>query len=318
MNHQKTASQQRSLHVGCLAVRTSRLLAGAVGIVLIVAALMKATDMALFVRQIRDYGIITHPLILMLGAWGLILIECVFGTALLLFYRPKIIIPITASLILIFIGVNIWAWITGVTEDCGCFGTWIMRTPGEALIEDLVLLAALFFTWFGIRNSRVPVSRTKIWIVSGVCLVGLVLPVVISGVPSSWITAPQVYAIEAEFKRLQIQGLEDIDLKNGEYLIVLMLTDCIHCQEIVFDLNELGEQTDLFKIIALSPNDEKQRETFIQTFNPSYPIGHVDPRSFLQLLGDSDVPRIMRIRDGRVLHIWDEVMPDGDFLRQIL
>jgi hypothetical protein len=318
MNLQKTASQQGSLRGGWLSVRTSRLLAGAVGIVLIVAALMKATDMALFVRQIKDYGIITHPLFLMLGAWGLILIECIFGTALLIFYRPRITIPISASLFLIFIGVNIWAWMTGVTEDCGCFGTWIMRTPGEALIEDLVLLAALFLTGLGIRRSRIPVSRAKLGIVSGMCLVGLVLPIVISGVPSSWVMAPHMYAIEAELKQLRVQGLEDIDLKNGEYLIVLMLTDCIHCQEIVLDLNELGEQTDLFKIIALSPNDKKQREIFIQTFNPSYPIGQIDPRAFLQLLGDSDVPRIMLIKNGRLLYIWDEEMPNRYFLRQIL
>ena len=41
-----------------------RLIAGAVGVVLLSAAFMKMMDMALFIRQIRDYGIISNYLLL--------------------------------------------------------------------------------------------------------------------------------------------------------------------------------------------------------------------------------------------------------------
>ena len=49
-----------------------RLLAGAVGVILLTAGVLKATDMELFIGQIRDYGIISQSIVLTLSAWGLI------------------------------------------------------------------------------------------------------------------------------------------------------------------------------------------------------------------------------------------------------
>lgn len=41
-----------------------RLLAGAVGLILLTAGLLKTAEMELFIRQIRDYGIISQPIFL--------------------------------------------------------------------------------------------------------------------------------------------------------------------------------------------------------------------------------------------------------------
>ncbi|MBC8461613.1 MAG: hypothetical protein H8D67_26860, partial [Deltaproteobacteria bacterium] len=102
---------------------------------------MKATDMGLFIGQVRDYGIISQPIVLTLSAWGLIGIECALGVGLLVFYRPRLMLLLTAMLLLIFVGATSWAWLTGATEDCGCFGHWLKRTPGEAVLGNLILLA---------------------------------------------------------------------------------------------------------------------------------------------------------------------------------
>ena len=59
----------------------------AVGLILLGAAFMKATDMQLFIRQIRDYGIITHYVLVAVGAWGLIMVECALGVGLLVTTR---------------------------------------------------------------------------------------------------------------------------------------------------------------------------------------------------------------------------------------
>ncbi len=157
---------------------TPRLLSGAVGLILLAAGLVKAMDMELFIRQIMDYGIVSERLLLILSAWGLIALECALGVALLVFYRPRLMLSLTAALLLIFAGATGWAWLTGVTEDCGCYGAWLKQTPGQALVGDLVLLAATAIAWAGCRHVQAPQTRTKAWAVTIACLSGLALPVV--------------------------------------------------------------------------------------------------------------------------------------------
>ena len=317
MVQETTTLEDRSFWSRGWGLGIARLLAGAVGLVLIIAALLKAPEMDLFVRQIKAYGIISHPFLLLLGAWLLILTEITLGTALLISYRLTIIIPIVTFLFLVFLGANIWAWFTNITEDCGCFGTWLVRTPGEALIEDIILVIALFPAWLGLRYSNADKSRIKKGSVIVACLVGMIIPITFSGLPSSWVSTPQIKTLEAEIKNLEVQGLKGIDLEEGDYLIALMLTDCDHCQEAVPELNELSEQAGLPRIIALSPNNGEQRKAFIEIFGASYPVGQVDLRIFLRLLGDQDVPRYLLIQDGRLLHIWDELIPNTDDIMQI-
>jgi hypothetical protein len=299
-------------------LKIAQISAGVVGLVLITAALIKATDMTLFLAQIKGYRIIAHPGLLISSAWALILAEMVLGTALLVSYRMKVIIPIVASLFFIFIGANVWAWMMRVTEDCGCFGTWLVRTPGEAVIEDIVLLIALIPAWLGHRHSHAMISPKKIGIVAAGCLLGLLMPVFVSGLPVTWITAPQMNTIEIEIENLQIQGIDDLDLKQGDFIIALMLTDCDHCQDAVPTLSRLVKQSGLPRVIALTPNDEEQRKIFIELFGPSFPIGQIDLHAFLRLLGDGDVPRFILIRDGRLLHQWNDGAPDADLVLQAL
>ena len=63
MPNEKAASLHRSI-VGIISV--------AVGLILVIAAAMKATDMELFARQIMAYGLVTHPLVVTIGAWAMI------------------------------------------------------------------------------------------------------------------------------------------------------------------------------------------------------------------------------------------------------
>ena len=71
--------------------KVPRLIAGVVGVILLAAAVLKSIDMQLFIRQIEDYGIITHPYyLLVVSAWFLIALEFTLGIGLVVFYRPNI------------------------------------------------------------------------------------------------------------------------------------------------------------------------------------------------------------------------------------
>ncbi len=295
-------------------IRTARVLAGAVGLVLVVAALLKLPDMELFVRQIKEYGIFSDRFVLIFTAWGFVVVELVLGVGLIVVYRPKILFPMTTLLWMIFLGATGWAWITGTAENCGCFGAWLERTPEEAFVEDLILLAATVLAWACLRCSQVPQTRVKTWAVSSACLIGLVLPAAF-GFPISGIRQPQLEAVETKIGQFPIQGLEHVDLNNGAYLIVVMATDCLHCQEALPAIDMLAETVDLPSVIGLCANNEDARATFVEAFEPVFPIGQVDQDIFWRLLADGDMPRVMLVRDGRVKRVWDNTVPGEEMVR---
>ncbi|MDY7033383.1 MAG: hypothetical protein SVY10_15945 [Thermodesulfobacteriota bacterium] len=297
-----------------------RLITVALGLVLLMAGLSKATDMSLFIQQIKDYNILSGYLFLTLAAWGLIAAEFVLGTALLVLYRPRLTLSMTSLLLLTFLGATLWAWINGATQECGCFGAWVKRTPLEAVFEDIILLVFTFLAWAGYGRRRVRPSRAKAWAVVGSCLIGLMLPMVFGFSPSR-INLPQSQAIRLELGDLQVEGLEHlgvIDFNQGAYLIILMDTDCSHCKDSVPLLNELAETSSLPPVIALTINDEQKRMTFIEDFQPVFPLGQIDENSYWRLLAAGDIPRMILVQDGWVKQVWDKVIPDINVVEESL
>ena len=301
--------RERWLTAGAWRLWVPRLLAGAVGLILLIAGLVKAMDVELFIRQMRDYGIISHYVLLALSAWGLIALECALGIGLLLFYRPKTTLPLTSLLWLTFLGATSWAWITGATESCGCFGAWVESSPGQAVLENLILLVATLFAWVWHKESHRPQSRTKAWCVAIAFLIGVTLPIAF-GFPISRISQSPWETIEIELSKLQIEGVDKVDLSRGTHLIIIMDTDCEHCKEALPELDALAEAPDLPPVIALSRNDESARRRFIEEFQPAFPLGQIEENVFWRLLGLGDVPRTILLKDMRVQSVWDHHVPD--------
>lgn len=292
-----------------------RILSGVVGLILLISGLIKAGDMELFIRQIRDYGIISHHLLLILTAWCLIIAECTIGTALLIFFRPRITIPITSFLLAIFIGVTGYAWVSGVTEDCGCFGAWVKRSPEGAMIEDLLMLAALIPPWIWAKDPDKVANRLKSIILIIVCVAATILPIAF-GLPISRISGLEPGGTYLDEDLLNNLSLEQVELKRGRHLIVIMSTDCEHCRESVGDLNRITNEEDLPDLIALTPNEPEQIAEFTELFEPEFPMFGITEDNFWELLGDGDVPRIMLVNDRRVLNIWDVTVPDIEEIRE--
>ena len=76
-------------------------------------------------------------------------------------------------LFLIFLAVLGWAWHTGATADCGCFGAWVKRTPQQALLEDLFMLAGLTAAWVLNRREAIGHSSLKLAAVVMATILGL-------------------------------------------------------------------------------------------------------------------------------------------------
>ena len=288
-----------------------RVLAGFVGLVFLVAALLKCADMELFVRQIKAYGIVSQRPLLIVLAWGIVVIECVLAVALIVAYRLNIVFSITTLLLFLFLGVTVWAWASGATQSCGCFGAWLERTPGQAALEDVVLLIFTGLAWAGFRRLKPSQARWKTGAVWSACIIGLALPVLF-GFPFSGIKKSHSQATEIPLGHFTIEGLNDIALNEGAYLFVVMDTGCDHCQETIPELNILAETPGLPPVVALCVNGESDRLEFADEFQPAFPLGQIEEDVFWRLLGDGDMPRTILTHRGTVKQIWDLNPPSVD------
>lgn len=294
-----------------------RLLAGCVGMILLAASLMKATDMALFIRQLKGYGIISQPFLLTMGAWGLIALQTALGAGLILFYKPRIILPVTTGLWLILLGGTIYAWLTGVTGDCGCYGAWMKHSPKFATMENLVLLAATLSAWRTAPRSVMSEKRAKDWALAVALVTGIILPLTFGFNPSA-ISHLQEGSTGRELGRVEVQGVENVDLSRGPHLIVLMGTDCSHCREALPQLDELAEEKALPSLIALCPDDEMKCSRFIEACDPLFPIGRIREGDFWRLVGQADIPILLLLRGGRVQKTWVHKLPEAEEIRAAL
>jgi hypothetical protein len=118
--------------------------------------------------------------------------------------------------------------------------------------------------------------------------------------------------------KLEIRGLDNIDIGSGERLLVVLGTDCIHCQDAVFDLNILVDIENMPRIIALCTNEDEQIMSFKEEFQPIFPIGKISEEDFWDLIGTGNIPSFILVKDKLVKQVWYETAPSADEIRTSL
>lgn len=284
-----------------------------VGLVLLVSGLQKAFGVDLFIRQIRDYDIISNPLLIIMGAWALITLECALGAALTVNFQPKIAVPLGGALFLIFVAATGWAWYTGATDDCGCFGSWVERTPQEAMLEDLVILCFVVIAWKWNRSFKKWPHFLKEFFVAIAFFAGLSLPI-IAGPVIDRITSALTGPAKEGFEPFVLDFPEK-DLSSGKHIIIIMATDCPHCKEEMENLDKIAEDSELPDVISFVMNNKEQRDDFIFEFEPAFEIYQIKDDDYWRLLGDGEIPRIILVNEGLIVKKWDLVTPDLDVLK---
>ena len=130
------------------------------GLVLLVAAGAKIVEPGAFAEQIRleqlDFLFSVRTVTLIALA-----LEVGLGTVLILGLRRLwVLFPTTllVSFFLFLTGRNYWLVLNGLRDEdaaCGCFGSLIQRTPGEAFWQDLfLLLVPLSLAYLGRQVSH--------------------------------------------------------------------------------------------------------------------------------------------------------------------
>jgi len=296
-----------------------RWVSGAMGLVILFAGLLKAADIELFMAQIKAYGIVTDPLLLLISAWGLVALQCTVGSALLVDYRPDLTLPAAMAMWFLFLLGTGWASWTGATDECGCFGALLERSPQYAFVENVVFLALTLFAWSKAGSNKGLTRPFQRYTVVLALIGGVFLPLAF-GVPiSATINPGKDRPYLKTLEDLEIAGADAPKLVKGAHILFLLSTDCMHCLETLPFLDALAEEESLPLITGLCPNSEEERRSFTEQFQPAFPLGGISRENFWALLSMGELPRVMLIREGSLIKVWDNgVVPEADEIAALL
>ncbi len=299
-----------------------RVLAVLLGIVWLSAGVIKALEPFDFVRQIASFHLVPGGALQTALAWSLLVTECALGGALVVGYHLRWALVAASALTGVFMGALGWVLMAGIpVEDCGCFGSQFKRSPKEAFLEDglmlTVTLIAVRLVWrsggtpTGTRGGqacgpdrREPAASWRSGVVLFCAAFGFLTPLIF-GFPlggSDWST-------------IRPSGVK-VNLATGAHLVALLDTECSHCQESVPQLNAYVGANDLPPFVALCANEAWRRQFFIQRFGAKFELGEIGKADFKRLLADGDTPRVVLLRNGHVVAVWDGHPPTVDEVRR--
>ncbi len=280
----------------------------ALGLVLLVAGLLKGADPVEFIRQIAAYEIVSGPLATAL-AYLLIPAEVALGVALIVGFRARLSAAAGSLLMLGFMAATAYAWSRGKGEGCGCFGSLVSRTPGEVLLEDTGFLALGVMAFFLARKEgRDPLGR-------GIAVAGsLIGAVVLSFTAYALPLDPLVTDLRIG-RSVEALPLRDspVDLATGDHLVALLDLDSPDAGAVVERLNRCAAVPGAPAVIAFYGGEVDEKVVFCFNYGPDFEVVpgiRADLKRLYRTL-----PRFFRVRGGKVVRIWDEGPPGAEELR---
>ena len=293
----------------------------AMGLVFLVAGAAKSWDPVLFYWEAVSYyellgfsfenwARFARPT-LVLGPF-----EFAVGLALIVNWRPSVSIPVGLGLMLLFVGLTSYAWQQDANVDCGCFGALVDRTPGEALLEDLVMVAALLFAWkWGGRRGLLTNSTRWVGLAAAAALV-------VAGVrfyPESSRVENSDLAQGVRLTGLGVRGT-DLDLSDGDYLLELFSPRCSRCKKAVPKLNSWVDTPGLPPVVALHTYtpESPELQAFRVAMRPRFEIASISSSDWKRLTWRHGFPRLAFVRDGVVQRVWEHFeMPTVKQLKRV-
>jgi uncharacterized membrane protein YphA (DoxX/SURF4 family) len=287
----------------------------ALGLVFLAAAAAKGADLAAFEEQVVSYGIV-GGILAKAVAWSLVPLEALLGAALLVGYRRRLAAAAIGLLLVFFIGVSAWAWATGKTGGCGCFGSLESRTPQQVIEEDLGLLALAVVALFplfpaasrpaGSPGTTGALNLARKLVVVSFCLGAVAYQFAAPGLPiDNYVTALRPGREVADLGL--ILGPEHPEGWNGSKLVALIDMKSDSAGATVAALNDLGGKPGVPPIVAFAAGNEADRGEFFWKYGPRFQLEESTADALRPLY--RKLPRFFLVHDGRVKRTWNESFP---------
>lgn len=275
--------------------RLGRAAALALGVWFLVTGVAKTLDPVGFAAVIEDYGIVTGAAATRLLAWGIITGEIAVGSCLLLAVARRAALGAATGMLVVFTLATARAWASGQLHDCGCFGPLLERTPGQTLVQDLILIAIAALAFLG---RPAPAEQGGGW------RPALALAVALGGVLAPPVVARFAPPLE-QGETLESLGLDTHLPWNPPARSVFAFLDPLRTGAETRALDALAGSG--LPAVALCTVGTEAIEAFRWAAGPSFEIVSV-PRKLYRRLSD-DRPGAFLVVDGRVADVWRGRLP---------
>lgn len=280
----------------------ARMLQIAVGLVFIIASMLKAFDPPGFAEQIASYKIIPavigSPL-----AWFFICIEFTLAIALILNLRPKLFIPLMMLVLVGFIGVTIYTMAQGIEANCGCFGNVVHRTSEQVILEDALMFASLLFAYIVLKDIKQTSSLLKVASINGV---SLLMAAAVVGFSAQLPVDSIVTELKEGryFDSWPVEGLF-LDLRKDQRVVFLFSTAAPDIEQQVQQMNAIAQTESVPSAVGLITDGSQQLTTLVFQYGTAFPAGALEPRFAKSLY--RKLPRTFILSDGVVKKVWNGI-----------
>ncbi len=140
-----------------------------VGILFILSGLVKANDPLGLSYKMEEYFHVLHVHFLDPAALTfsvvIIAFEIIAGFALLLGFKMRIFGPLLLALMVLFLFLTGFAYLSGKIKECGCFGECLPITAGASFWKDVILLVLVFFLYRHRRSIKPFLGSLFTWLI---------------------------------------------------------------------------------------------------------------------------------------------------------
>lgn len=242
-----------------------------------------------------EHGIITTRETAAIVVRLLIGFEFVLGFLFFLnFELRRLVLPASIFFLISFSIYLFYAgYILNDNQNCGCFGETIKMSPLESIIKNIILIGFIGWLYILEKNNK---KNILIPIIMTVCSFVFV-----------FIIAPIKPNYDFKFKDFTyFEGKGRVDLSNGNKFILIMNTECEHCQELARQLTSMKRSKEKFPefFSLLYSEGDISVDSFKVLTGFNFPYHTISINEFFDLIGTSP-PRIYWLQDGIIKAKWD-------------
>ena len=301
------------------------------------SAITKMLPLTPFEKQLVDLGFAdwhTAPYFARL----IIGIELGLGIALIQnHFFKRIVIPLTALLLVAFCIHLSYQIAIGQGGNCGCFGQFIEMTPTEALIKNIVTLVFLGWLFF-ISKEKKSANRFSflllIWSfstlfmfmafpfapfkeLSNVTVDTSSIPWEDESAPASQtvdtaqtqttnapavVVNPGPAAVVSKFSKLNVFSGLKVKIDEGKRIVCFFIPGCDHCREAAKAITELSKDPNFPKVYIYFGDEEVEKiDEFFQVAGKKYPYQVLGMGEFFTLMGpQGETPGILYLWNGNI------------------
>lgn len=236
-------------------------------------------------------------------------VEAALAAALLLNLRRVPVLLVATVLMSAFFGLTTWEYLHPATDgsSCGCFGNLVVRSPGQAAVQDGAFLLFALLAWLG--RPGAPIGRR--WVVPAVVfLLAFAGSAVAPRLPideTATRLAPGVKMAELK--------LDEVvpETQRGRTLVLLVDRGEAATKAIAGDVSRVNERLVLagapVGVFALAEPNPELAMSFTWEAAPAFEVREV-PFAALKPLYRT-LPRSFLVEDGVVVKTWTGVPDDA-------